>query len=95
MNDVGAFKTQLAARGNSAKATISFLKEQFHARISGEEPRVYTTLGAEYRTKYGKLRLTSQSKDMTEEVYLTSLLTAMIEEDSDAIGLNANKGEAN
>ena len=30
---------------------------------------------------------------MTEEVYLTSLLTAMIEEDSDAIGLNANKGE--
>jgi len=93
VNDVGAFKTQLAARGNSAKARISFLKEQFHARISGEEPRIYTTLGAEYRTKYGKLRLTSQSKDMTEEVYLTSLLTAMIEEDSDAIGLNANKGE--
>ena len=93
VNDVGAFKTQLAARGNSAKARISFLKEQFHARISGEEPRVYTTLGAEYRTKYGKLRLTAQRKDMTEEVYLTSLLTAMIEEDSDAIGLNANKGE--
>ena len=93
VNDVGAFKTQLAARGNSAKARISFLKEQFHARISGEEPRVYTTLGAEYRTKYGKLRLTSQSKDMTEEVYLTSLLTAMIKEYCDAIGLNANKGE--
>ena len=93
VNDVGAFKTQLAARGNSTKARISFLKDQFHARISGEEPRIYTTLGAEYRTKYGKLRLTSQSKDMTEEVYLTSLLTAMIEEDSDAIGLNANKGE--
>jgi hypothetical protein len=93
VNDVGAFKTQLAARGNSAKARISFLKDQFHARISGEEPRIYTTLGAEYRTKYGKLRLTSQSRNMTEEVYLTSLLTAMIEENSDAKGLNANKGE--
>ena len=47
------------------------------------------------RTKYGKLRLTSQTKDMTEEVYLTKLLTAMIQEDGDALGLNANKGEAN
>jgi len=95
VNDVESFKIQLAARGNSAKARITFLKEQFHARISGEDPRIYTTLGTEYRTKYGKLRLTSQSKDMTEEVYLTSLLTAMIQEDGDAIGLNANKGAPN
>jgi hypothetical protein len=77
------------------RARIAFLKDQFHARISGDEPRVYTTLGPEYRTKYGKLRLTSQTKDMTEEVYLTKLLTAMIQEDGDALGLNANKGEAN
>jgi hypothetical protein len=95
VNDVGSFQVQLAARGNSAKARITFLKEQFHARISGEDPRIYTTLRTEYRTKYGKLRLTSQSKDMTEEVYLTSLLTAMIQEDGDAIGLNANKGAPN
>ena len=92
VNDAGAFEVQLTARGNSAKARITFLKEQFHARISGEDPRIYTTHGTEYRTKYGKLRLTSQSKDMTEEVYLTSLLTAMIQEDGDALGLNANKG---
>ena len=88
------FKTQLASRDNSVRARIAFLKDQFHARISGDEPRVYTTLGPEYRTKYGKLRLTSQNQDMTEEVYLTSLLTAMIQEDGDALGLNANKGEA-
>ncbi len=95
VNDVDAFKAQLASRDNSVRARITFLKDQFHARISGDEPKVYTTLGPEYRTKYGKLRLTSQNKDMTEEVYLTSLLTAMIQEDGDAIGLNANKGEAN
>ena len=95
VNDVDAFKTQLASRDNSVRARIAFLKDQFHARISGDEPRVYTTLGPEYRTKYGKLRLTSQTKDMTEEVYLTKLLTAMIQEDGDALGLNANKGEAN
>ncbi len=93
VNDVGAFQVQLAARGNSGKARITFLKDQFHARISGEDPRIYTTLGPEYWTKYGKLKLTSQSKDMTDEVYLTSLLTAMIQEDGDTIGLNANKGD--
>jgi hypothetical protein len=93
VNDVETFQAQLDARGNSVKARIAFLKDQFHARISGEEPRVYTTMGPEFRTKYGKLRLTSQSKDMTEEAYLTSLLHAMIEEDGAAIGLNANKGK--
>ena len=92
VNDEGSLNIQLAARGNSAKARITFLKDQFHARISGEDPRIYTTQGSEYRTKYGKLRLTSQSKDMTEEVYLTSLLTAMIQEDGDDCGLNANIG---
>jgi hypothetical protein len=50
-------------------------------------------MGPEFRTKYGKLRLMSQCKQMTEEAYLTSLLHAMIEEDGDAIGLNANKGK--
>ena len=93
MTDVGAFQTQLAARDNSMKAQVLFLKEQFHARVSGDEPRVYTSLGPEFRTKHGKLRLTAQNKNMTEVAYLTSLLNAMMEEDGDAIGLNANKGE--
>ena len=69
VNDVEAFEAQLAARGNSVKARITFLKDQFHARVSGDEPRVYTSMGPEFRTKYGKLRLTSQCKKMTEEAY--------------------------
>ncbi len=44
VNDHSTFKTQLLARGNSAKAKIAFLKEQFHARVSGDNPRMYTTL---------------------------------------------------
>jgi hypothetical protein len=95
VTDVGAFQTQLAARENSLKAKIIFLKEQFHARVFGDEPRVYTSLGPEFRTKHGKLRLTAQNKNMTEVAYLTSLLNAMMEEDGDAIGLNANKDEHN
>jgi hypothetical protein len=94
--DVVDFQDQLAARANSVKSRITFLKDQFHARVSGDEPRLYTSLGSEFRTTHGKfLRLTSQSKSMTEETYLTVLLNAMIKEDSDAIGLNANKGHPN
>jgi hypothetical protein len=95
VTDVGAFQAQLAARENSVKARVTFLKDQFHARVSGNEPRMYTSLGPEFRTKHGKLRLTSQCKSMSEVTYLTSLLNAMIEEDGDAIGLNANKGQSN
>jgi hypothetical protein len=95
VTDVVAFQAQLAARENSLKAKVTFLKEQFHARVSGDEPRIYTTLGPEFRTKHGKLRLTAQNKNMTEVTYLTTLLNAMIEEDGEAIGLNANKGEHN
>jgi hypothetical protein len=93
--DVVDFEDQLAARANSVKSRVTFLKDQFHARVSGDEPRRYTSLGSEFRTTHGKLRLTSQSKSMTEETYLTALLNAMIKEDSDAIGLNANKGRPN
>ncbi len=95
VTDVVEFQTQLAEREKSPKAKIIFLKEQFHARVSGEDPRVYTTLGPEFRTKHGKLRLTAQHKNTTEVAYLTSLLKAMMEEDGDAIGLNANNGEHN
>jgi hypothetical protein len=70
VTDVGAFQTQLAARENSLKAKVIFLKEQFHARVSGDEPRVYTSLGPEFRTKHGKLRLTAQNKSITEVAYL-------------------------
>jgi hypothetical protein len=89
------FQDQLAARANSMKSRITFMKERFHARVSGNEPRLYTSLGSEFRSIHGKLRLNSQSKSMTEETYLTGLLHAMIKEDSDDIGLNANKGKPN
>ncbi len=90
VNDAESFKTQLLARAKSSKARISFLKEQFHARISGDNPRQYTSLGSEFRQKHGKLRLTCQDKSMTEEAYLHALITAMIAEDADALGVNEN-----
>ena len=88
VNELESFKTQLLARGKSSKARISFLKDQFHARISGDNPRLYTSLRSEFRQKHGKLRLTCKDKSMTEEAYLEALITAMIEEDSDALGVN-------
>jgi hypothetical protein len=95
VTNVVDFQDQLAARANSVKSRITFMKEQFHARVSGDEPRLYTSLGSEFHSAHGKLRLTSQSKSMTEETYLTGLLHAMMKEDSDAIGLNAHIGEPN
>jgi hypothetical protein len=93
VNDAESFKTQLLARAKSSKARISFLKEQFHARISGDNPRLYTSLGSEFRQKHGKLRLTCQDKSMTEEAYLHALITAMIAEDADALGVNENNSQ--
>jgi hypothetical protein len=34
------------------------MKEQFHARVSGETPRDYRGLGPEFRGVHGKLKLT-------------------------------------
>jgi hypothetical protein len=93
VNDHSTFKTQLLARGNSAKAKIAFLKEQFHARVSGDNPRMYTTLGSEFPQKHGKLRSTCKDKSMTEEAYLIALITAMIAEDGDALGVNENSSQ--
>jgi hypothetical protein len=90
VNDHSTFQTQLLARGNSSKAKVAFLKEQFHARVSGDKPRLYTSLGSELRQKHGKLRLTCKDKSMTEEAYLIALITAMIAEDGDAMGVNGN-----
>jgi hypothetical protein len=72
---------------------IAFLKEQFHARVSGDNPRIYTSLGTEFRQKHGKLRLTCKDKSMTEEAYLIALITAMIAEDGDALGVNENNSK--
>jgi hypothetical protein len=88
VNNHDTFQTQLAARGHSSKARISFLKEQFHARVSGDKPRLYPSLGAEFRQKHGKLRLTCKDKKMNEETYLIALITAMIAEDADDLGVN-------
>ena len=93
VTDVDSFKTQLLARGKSSKARISFLKDQFHARTSGDNPRLYTSLGSEFRQKHGKLRLTCKDKSMTEEAYLQTLITAMIAEDADALGVNENNSK--
>jgi hypothetical protein len=72
---------QLRARLNSSAARISYLKDQFHARISGENPRVYPAIGPEYRSKFGKLKLTPCDAKQNKEEYLVALLKAMIKED--------------
>jgi hypothetical protein len=94
VTDTESFQIKLLARGNSSKARISFLKDQFHARISGDNSRHYTSLGCEFRQKHGKLRLTCKDKSMmTEEAYLVALITAMIADDADALGVNANNSK--
>jgi hypothetical protein len=70
---------------------MKFLREQFHARVSGTIPREYPSLGKEFRTKFGKLKLTSSCKTQCKLEYLTNLIKAMIIEDSDFIGVNENR----
>jgi hypothetical protein len=36
---------QLRARGGNKKARLAYLNEQFHARVSGRNPRIYPGLG--------------------------------------------------
>ncbi len=58
VTSVAELETQLLARSNSSSARVAFLKDQFHARVSGESPRVYPGIGPEFRSKFGKLILT-------------------------------------
>jgi hypothetical protein len=81
VTSVPDLEIQLRARLNSSAARISYLKDQFHARISGENPRVYPAIGPEYRSKFGKLKLTPCDAKQNKEEYLVALLKAMIKED--------------
>ena len=82
---------QLKARCNSKKARETFLKEQVYARIAGEHPRLYPSLGKEWRKLGGKLRISSNSKFQSDEDYLSKLVAAMIKEDSQSLGINELK----
>jgi hypothetical protein len=81
---------QLRARANSSAARISFLKDQFHARVSGNNPRVYPGIGPEFRSKFGKLKLTPYDAKQNKEEYLVALLKAMIKEDEELPGTNSS-----
>jgi hypothetical protein len=82
---------QLKARCNSKKARETFLKEQVYVRIAGEHPRLYTSLGKEWRKLGGKLRISSNSKFQSDEDYLSKLVAAMIKEDGQSLGINEQK----
>ena len=80
---------QLLARANNAGARIAFLKDQFHARMSGENPRVYPGIGSAFRSKFGKLKLTPADAKANKEEYLIALIKSMIVEDEELPGTNS------
>ena len=79
---------QLKARCNSKESRLTFLKDQVYARIAGEYPRLYPSLGEEWRKLGGKIRVSAPSKNQTDEDYLTKLVTAMVRDDSLSCGVN-------
>ena len=89
-NDLVEMSHHLKSRCNSKPARVTFLKEQVYARISCENPRLYPCLGPEWRKLGGKIRVSAQSKDQSDEDYLTLLLAAMIKEDNRTLGVNNN-----
>ena len=91
VNTIQALQIQLRAHACSKQGQIKFLKDQFHARVSGATPRNYPSLGKEFRSKFGKLKLTSGIPKQCNLEYLTALIKAMIVEDSDLIGVNENR----
>ncbi len=84
MTSIEELETQLQARCTSAAARITFMKEQFHARVFGETPRDYRGLGPEFRGVHGKLKLTP-SDGGGKEAYLVELIKAMIREDGNLL----------
>ena len=84
VTSIAELETQLQARCTSAAARMTFMKEQFHARVSGETPRDYRGLGPEFRGVHGKLKLTP-SDATGKEAYLLALIKAMIGEDGDLL----------
>ncbi len=79
---------ELNGRIYNKQSQITFLKEQFDARVVGDLKRTYNTIGSAFRKRGGGLR--KCPVDKKEELkYLTELVTLMIKEDQDSLGLNA------
>jgi hypothetical protein len=83
VTSVAELETQMLARSNSSSARVAFLKDQFHARVSGESPRVYPGIGPEFRSKFGKLKLTPCDAKQNKEAYLLALVKAMVRENDE------------
>ena len=81
-------EVQLQARSTNSAARIAFLKDQFHARLSGENPRVYPGIGPEFRSKFGKLKMTPSDAKANKEEYLVALMKSMLKEDEELPGTN-------
>jgi hypothetical protein len=62
VTDVHTLNVQLAARKRSNKSRLTVLTEQYHAQVSGANPRIYPGIGDDFRKKFGKLRLTPKIK---------------------------------
>jgi hypothetical protein len=86
VTSIAELEVQLTARASASSARCAFLKDQFHARVSGDSPRQYPGLGNEFRSKHGKLKLTPSDGITSKEDYLTALVKAMIYEDGDVLG---------
>ena len=83
-------EVQLHARCTNSAARIAFLKDQFHARVSGENPRVYPGIGPEFRSKFGKLKMTPSDAKANKEEYLVALIKSMLKEDEELPGTNGS-----
>ncbi len=85
VTSIAELETQLQARCTSSSARTSFLRDRFNARVSGETPRLYPGIGPEFRSKFGKLKLTPSDGTTNKESNLVALVKAMIEEDGDLL----------
>ena len=78
---------ELQARMTNKQSKIKYLKDQFDARVVGDLQRTYNTIGPEFRKRGGGLRKCPADKKQ-ELTYLTDLVTLMIVEDQDTLGIN-------
>ncbi len=93
-NDLQELEHQLQSWQNSKGGRLVFLKEQVYAIIAGEHPRLYPGLGQEWRKRGGKLRVSSNNKSQSSEDYLTQLVTTMLKEDGDTLGVNNSNAQS-
>ena len=76
---------ELNGRIYNKQSQITFLKEQFDARVVGDLKRTYNTIGSAFRKRGGGLR--KCPVDKKED--LTELPVLMVKEDQDSLGLDA------